>query len=131
MDAARQLAQVLQRGRQLGVGPLDQRGGLAVAVHTCLEQPQVDGEGHELLLRSVVQVALQPPPRGVGGLDYADPRRAQVLEACAQVGLELLVVEGQCGGRRRGLHQLGPGVEIRVVNDRRDPPAAAVHGRPR
>ena len=48
-----------------------------------------EGQRHEPRLRAVVQVALQPPPLGVAGLDDPRARGAQLLQAGAQLGVEL------------------------------------------
>ena len=66
-----------------------------------LEHPQVEREADELLLGAVVEVALDPPARVVGGLDDPQPRDPQLLHAGAQLGLQALVVDRQRGGARR------------------------------
>ena len=95
-----------------------------------LEHPQVEGQGDELLLRAVVEVALDLAAGGVGGLDDAHAGDAQLLDARAQVGLQPLVVERERRGGRRRVDELGGRVERLVVHDRRDAPAVAVHRRP-
>ena len=96
------------------VGELvDERLGLACRAAARLQQPQVERERHELLLGAVVEVALDAPARGVGGLDDAHARDAQLLDARAQVGLQALVVERERGRRGRRVDELGPGVERR------------------
>ena len=96
-----------------------------------LEHPQVQGERDELLLGTVVQVALDPPAGVVGGLDDPQPRDPQLLHPGAQLGLQALVVDRQRGGARRRGDELGRGVELGVVDDRRQPHAAAVDRGPR
>ena len=96
-----------------------------------LEHPQVEREADELLLGAVVEVALDPPPRGVARLDDPQPREPQLLHARLQVGLQALVVDRQRRGRRGRHDQLGRGVERGVVDDRREPPAVAVDRGPR
>ena len=71
-----------------------------------LEHPQVERERDELLLRAVVEVALDPPPRRVARLDDPQPRDPQLLHARLQVGLQALVVDRQRGGRRGRLDEL-------------------------
>ena len=66
-----------------------------------LQHPQVERERHELLLGAVVQVALDPAARVVGGLDDPQPRHPQLLHPRAQLGLQPLVVDRQRGGARR------------------------------
>jgi hypothetical protein len=50
-------------------------------------------QSHEPLLRTVVQIALEPPAFLVAGLDDASSRGPQLLELRAQLRLEALVVE--------------------------------------
>ena len=46
-------------------------------------QSQLDGERGQPLLGAVVEVALEPPPLGVGGLDQARAGRARAAAANA------------------------------------------------
>ena len=126
MDAAGELAQLGQRGRQPRGELVDLR-----VLQPRLEHPQVQRERDELLLRAVVQVALDPPPRRVARLDDPQPRQPQLLHARLQVGLQALVVDRQRGGRRGRHHQLRRGVQRGVVDDRREPPAVALDRGPR
>ena len=100
MDAARELAQLGERHRELLADLVDGAREPAVA-EPRLEHPQVQRERDELLLGAVVEVALDPPARVVGGLDDPQPRHPQLLHAGAQLGLQALVVDRQRGGRRR------------------------------
>ncbi len=70
-------------------------------------------DGDELLLRAVVQVALDPPARGVGALDDPRARRAQLDDVGAQLGVEPGVLE-----RQRG-RAADRGDELRVLVRRR------------
>ena len=74
MDAARQLAQLLQGVRELVAGELE----VAVLGMPARRQPQHQRQRDEPLLRAVVQVALQPPPLGVAGLDDARARGGEI-----------------------------------------------------
>ena len=68
MDAARELAQLVEGDGEL----LDQRVDLAAlrrVLQLRLEHPQVERQADEVLLRAVVQVALDPAARGVARLD--------------------------------------------------------------
>ena len=91
-----------------------------------LEHPEVQGEADELLLGAVVQVALDPAAGVVGGLDDPQPRDPQLLHPRAELRLQALVVDRQRGGAGGGGDELGGGVELGVVDDRRQPHAAAV-----
>ena len=130
MDAARELAQLAQRELELLRDLLDHRDGGGI-VEARLEQVQVQREPDELLLGAVVQVALQAPARGVARLDDAQPRDPQLLDARAEVRLEALVVDGKPGRRGGGVHELGPRVHRRVVDDRGHRLAVALNGGPR
>jgi hypothetical protein len=87
VDAAGQLAQLFERALQPLGELVDERPGVRV-VDARLEQPQLEGERDELLLRAVVQVALDAAARLVGRRDDAQPRLAELLEAGPQVGLQ-------------------------------------------
>jgi hypothetical protein len=130
MDAARELAQLGERHPEL-LGQVVHHGGRLGVAQASLEQPQVEGERDELLLGPVVQVALDPPARGVPGLHDAHARDAQILHPGPQVRLQALVVERERGRRGGGLDELGARVELRVVEDGRHPDAVALHRRPR
>ena len=80
MDAAGQLAQLLERVRELGAGPAEELSrGVGIARQPGLSEPQRKRERDEPLLRAVVQVAFEPPAFGVAGLDDARARAAQLL----------------------------------------------------
>ena len=130
MDAARELAQLRERDRELLADLVD--GAREPAVRQPrLEHPQVEREADELLLGAVVQVALDPPARVVGGLDDPQPRDPQLLHPRAQLGLQALVVDRQRGGRGGGGDELRRGVELGVVDDRRHAHALALDRGPR
>jgi hypothetical protein len=65
MDPARELAELGQRPGELLLGGVEPRRELDVAarIGASASHPQVQGQGHEPLLRAVVQVAFEPPPR--------------------------------------------------------------------
>ena len=73
VDPARELAQLVERLRELAVGCAEERFRLlGVSLQGRLDEPQLERERDEPLLRPVVQISLQPPALGVGRLD--DPR---------------------------------------------------------
>ena len=121
MDAAGELAQLGQRGRQSLRQVVDRR---ILQPHP--QHAQLQRERDELLLGAVVQVALDPAARRVAGLHDPQARHAQLLHARLQVGLQTLVVERQRSGRGGGRDQLRGRVERGVVDDRGDAPAVAV-----
>ena len=130
MDAARELAQLLERGAELLVDPIDQLQRLRVLADAGAQQLQFESERHELLLGAVVQVALHFPPRGVRGFDDAHARGAELLDPGPQVGLQPLVVKRQRGRRGCRLHELLARLQVRRVDDRRDALAFVVDRRP-
>ena len=76
MQPARELAQLGQRVIELvGGGPQQRRLRLGQPL---LQHPKLDGERDQPLLRTVVQVALEPPALGHAGLQDPDPRRGQL-----------------------------------------------------
>ena len=75
-------------------------------------------EAEQPLLGAVVEVALEPPPLVVAGLDDPRPRGAKLRELGAQLGLQPLVLEREPRCRARQ-HRASPaGRRIRVVHDR-------------
>ena len=80
VDAAGQLAQLLERLREVRVGAPEQLGRLRVAVGDLPpDQAQGERERDEPLLRAVVQVALEPAPLVVARRDDARARCRQLL----------------------------------------------------
>ena len=68
--------------------------------------PQGQAQGHQPLLCAVVQVAFQPAPLGVPGLDDPCPGRTDLLELGLHLGLQPGVLQGHARRRRRQLDQL-------------------------
>ena len=98
VDAARDVAQLLQRRVQLLAGA----GRAAAASRASVGQlagddAQDDRERDEPLLGAVVEVALELAAGGVAGLDDAGARGPQVAQAGAQVRLQALVLERDPG----------------------------------
>ena len=87
VEAPDELADLLERELQLGLGGVEQLGDhLRDGAEAIADQVQMQGDGDEPLLRSVVEVALDPAALGVPGRD--DPRAglAQVAYRLPQVG---------------------------------------------
>ena len=80
VDAARQLAQLVERARELGLGLLEQPGNrVGAPLERALGEPQLQGERDEALLRAVVQVALEAAALGVAGAHDARARGRQLV----------------------------------------------------
>jgi hypothetical protein len=54
-----------------------------------------------------VQVALEPPPGLVGGLDHPRARRAQLVDPGAELRFEPRALDFDARGRGQGPHELG------------------------
>ena len=133
MDAAGELAQLAQRGLEPHREPVDQRSGLGVGDRGA-QHAQLEGEGQELLLGAVVEVALDAPAGLVGGLDDAQratragpPRARAGRPSGARCRWPATTpprrprrARGSCPARRRG----------RSPPPRRPSCSTAVHARP-
>ena len=72
MEAARELAQLLEGERKLLPRPAeDRRRRVGIAPELGLGEPEGERERDEALLGAVVEVPLEPPPLGVGRVDEA------------------------------------------------------------
>ena len=123
VDAARHGAQLVDRRVDLGAEALEHRPLLG-SVDLLPRERQVDPQRHEPLLGAVVQVALDPPPLGMPGLQDAGL-------GGAQLSLEVAVLHRQQRRGRRGVHQLGILGERLVDHHRRHVVAAPVDRQPR
>src|SRR5207244_5537597 len=97
VDAARELAQLLERLRELRARAVEERGrAVGVVAELAAGEAERERERDEALLRAGVEVPLQPPPLGVPGLDDAGARGPQLF---------LLLLALRHVGRR---HEIGP-----------------------
>ena len=76
MQAARQLAELLEPGRELV--DRERRAAASGSATRARMRPRREQHRGEPLLRAVVEVALDALPLGVGDLDEAGARRAQL-----------------------------------------------------
>ena len=90
-------------------------------------EPEVEGERDQTLLGAVVEVALDAPSLGVARLDDAGARRAKLLDAGAELGVEPLVLHPERGGRRDRPDEIFRIVQTTAVHDRPDPPPVVGH----
>ena len=118
VDAARQLAQLLERRVELGRGRREQLLGLAGrSRQPGARHPQLQRHRHEPLLGSVVEVALEPAPLAECRVHPAPALVAQLLDLRPQLRVQALVLERQRG---RGAHrrdQVALVVQGGVVHD--------------
>ena len=124
MDAARQIAQLLEALPELVDRAVEERRRVGTVGHAHACEPEVQRQRDEPRLRAVVEVALDAPPFAVGRLDQPRPRGAQLDQARAQLGIEALVLQRQGGGRAGGPNRLG--VLRAVVHDGGDMLAVVV-----
>ena len=117
MDAARELAQL----RRLCLSSSIEASISAAASGRPplpAREAQVQRERDEPRLGAVVEVALEAAALGVAGLDESDARRAQLHQACAQLGVQALVLQQQRGCRAGRADRLLVLDQRAVVDDR-------------
>src|SRR4051812_33988736 len=94
MDAVRELAQLVDRCRQLRGRGCDERlRCLGIGPDSWAEQAKLHAERDESLLCAVVQVSLQSATLLIAGADDSRPRRAQLVHAGSQLGPQPFVFE--------------------------------------
>ena len=97
---ARQLAQLLQGGVELGAGAVEQPlRGVRVVAHPVAREAHAERHRYEPLLGAVVQVALEAATLLEPDAQHARARVAQLRHLRAQLGVEALVLERHRGGR--------------------------------
>src|SRR3954452_22894367 len=121
IDPASEVAEILEGLRRLGL-ELRQHGIglLRFASDERLREPELDRERDELLLRAVVDVALEAPALRVLRGDEPLLRRLQILESRAEVLRQPDVAENEpCLSREVG-DELALRVVERIVRGHRD-----------
>ena len=122
MDATRELAQLVHRHLEL-VGRRGEdvaEGGFGVGPELVLRAAELERQCHEPLLRSVVQVALDPSPFLVRRRGEPRPRFGHLLQLCLHLVVEARVLEREAGGSAGGLDELGLVAQSRIVDERCD-----------
>ena len=118
VDAARERAELLERAADLGVRLAEELVDRGVSSSDpAAGELEREPDPEQPLLGAVVEVALEPPPLGVSGLDDAGARGAHLGELGAELRLQPRVLEGQA---RRGADAPGGArlvEERRVVNE--------------
>ena len=130
VDAARELAQLLERRRELAARRRHQllgRGGVAPDVG--LDHPQLQRDRDQPLLRAVVQIALEPAALGVAGGHDALAGRLHLGEPSLGLLQQALVLERHRRRRADRLDHLRIVVERGVVDERRHLPAVVLDRR--
>ena len=113
VDPPRQIAKVFEcRVRFLLEFPGERLRAFGVAIGELLEQPELHGQGHELLLGAVVDVPLQAPPLLVLGAH-------QTLARCLQLLDQAHVAKDQSRLGREIAHDLLPATVELVVGRHR------------
>jgi hypothetical protein len=130
VDAAGDVTQLVEREGDL----LPESGQLfphaLVGRQFPLEQPQLQRQGDQPLLRAVVQVPLEPAALGLRRLDHPRPRAVQLLQSGLQLGLQPAVLERDPRRRADAVQQLGFVAQRRVVQQGRHRlPGPLDHGR--
>ena len=116
---ARDLAQLLERGRDLAPRLTEPRARIRVAVQLLFEQAQLERERDQPLLRAVVQVALEPLALLLTSVDDPRARALELFQASSQLGVQPGVLECDAGRRADRVEQLGLVTQRRVVQQRR------------
>jgi len=138
VDAAREIAEFGKSLVKMLSRPLqDAPGPGRVTVQPLVEDREFERGGHQALLRAVVQITLDAPPRGVGGLHQPSPRRRQrlarrgvldsVRDELVEGGHALLRAHrhrGRIGRRRRQRAPHPPAEQDRPGGRRSDPEPA-------
>ena len=100
--------------------------GARIGVELAPRHAELQRERDEPLLSAVVQVALQPAPLAHRHLDEPGPRRLELLDPRAELGLEALVLELQRRRGRRRAHEARVVAQRGVVDDGADALAVAL-----
>ena len=107
MDAARKVAELGERLLRILVCLLDERaGGFRIGVELGAGAPEVDREGREALLGAVVQIALDAPALGDGGIDGFGALPGELLLPLVGTGTEE-PADGSGVRRSEGAHEPG------------------------
>ncbi len=118
MDPARQRAELSQPVLELVARLVEDSRQLGVGIGPTVRTPEREAKRHEPLLRSIVEVALEPSPFLVRRLDDPRPRRPDLLELSPQLGGQPRVLEGKPRRRRGAFDERR--VNCRVVDQDRD-----------
>ena len=89
MEAAGEFAQVVERKGKLVAGVHERRAhGRWIGIELRQRKPQRQRENDEVLLRAVVEIALEATPLEVTGSDNPSSRRGELLEPGVELGVQ-------------------------------------------
>ena len=117
MQAPGKLPEVADRRLERVPRRSGQRRRLPVALDLALQPPQGEERRRQPLLRSVVEVALQPPPLRVARRHQAQTRCAQLLDRVQEVPLQAVALHRDPHRGDERLEELGPLEETRLVRE--------------
>ena len=120
VEAARELAQLAQRQRELVADRRHELLRRRVVADVALQEAQLQRDRDEPLLGAVVQVALEPPPLRVARRDDALARCLQLDDPRAQLGLEALRSSATLAAAETTSSSSRLMRQRRVVHERRD-----------
>ena len=138
MQAACDIAELVERGADLLAGGVDSRLRLGVVRELAAEQLQLERERDQPLLGPVVEIALEPLALLLPGLDDAPARVGQLLElrlssACRRpfssaISAAALTASSSSGssGERRRVDQRRDVLAVALDDPRRSPLGGAV-----
>ena len=107
VDASCDVAQLFERERDLAPRLIQPRRRFSVAREALFQQGQLERQGDQPLLRTVVEAPLQPLTLLLSGVDQPPARPAQLLEPSPQFSLQAGVLDCDAGGRGHPGEQLG------------------------
>ncbi len=121
VDTSREIAEVVQRSARFDLQLLEHLLRLGrISLNQLLRETLPDLERDQLLLRAVVDVALELATLSILGSDQAFLGRLQLVESLAQIGSEAFVAQDQTCLRGEAFHELPPRRVDRVIGRHRD-----------
>jgi hypothetical protein len=115
-----EVAELVKDALELVAEVGEPRGDLRIAFRELPREPDPDAEGHQVLLRPVVQVALDLSPLGIAGGGDLLAGRDELGGRRTELRLEPTVLEREQNGLAGSIDELRVGVQRGVVPDRRD-----------
>ena len=101
MNAASNVTKLLQGQRNFTARPIETALRVGITLQTVFQQSQFERERDQALLGAVVEIALQPLPLLLPGLDHPLARPPKLHETSSELGVKPAVLERD---RRRSTH---------------------------